>query len=1077
MTKAGVGALWDVGLNCVLPASIAAADTFEKGEDAKAFMQRQFDGLKTWFGGKDLQGISADQLSFLDTPQSQDNRDALLDAAVGGATVRTLTRGLETLSFEQQADIVSARWADALVAKSENRGFAQFKGTFKGAMEKRILEAHRLDPKISIDTAAKNALQGSDTLLSEVGTTLLRDPQLRSLRGTPALRTNLLDQIDASARAPLQKAVGDTALPAEFNFKATGLEWDPVGQVTRDGRLITGIDATSGRPLIETAAGSGTSRIVSAAEMDQLIETAGNNIKIGGRVGAFADELTDDVMAQLKNSVSVEQAAKIDGLRAPLREQISRRLETAFSSTATAPEWDGGAFRIKAALSQDEMRRILGSSADSLDRQVVRGALFDDAALRQITESTLSGSATSALDDAAKLGRLDALKRNLRDTFSRKRFWDLAKGLGCSVLSVAAGMEGYDQWMKNMFKAPDKGIDEINGGAKEIDPETGKVLGDSLEVILKKNHTYRIVKTAKGDGGSGATTTIVEVQGAEQFSQMQEELKSGKAKRLDSDCKGEFAQRTLSTVFGSLLPTVEAGADPQEMKIYYDPEAQKAIASASDQTEVEEAAIMAAVLAEMKAKGVDAAEAEKTQEKAETKTPVTGTITLAAGQAQSQASQQREKILAPESILQTAQLLAQLKTQTGSTENALAEFAKTLDPKNSSPLAKWVVEKYQEWKRYSVVAAESAAGAGAGQGGTANVATGGCAPPKQGEKLSMLSERPCLSAEFVDQILASAGSPAAGTGKYFVQYGQQYGIDNAIALAFFKQESTYGKFGVANKTKSVGNIKCPQSTIKYDFMSGAFCGWNSWQGGIEAWFAYIKTSKHYFPQGKTTVDDILPIYAPSSENDTGAYIRNVKADVAKWRSQQGAMQEPADKKKTSAELSGNVKTVPMTNFVSASQAKSVQSNSSSRNGTRIDTIVLHHTAGGNISGALSWWADSHQASSHYIVGKQGEIVEVIPEDKKAWHANCVNGRSIGIEIVNMGNGSDSYPPAQQQAVKQLVQGLAAKYNIAEGNIIGHGCTSTNRLVSEPTGFPRDLGNGLHLYTRDGANSYKCTFKC
>ena len=42
-------------------------------------------------------------------------------------------------------------------------------------------------------------------------------------------------------------------------------------------------------------------------------------------------------------------------------------------------------------------------------------------------------------------------------------------------------------------------------------------------------------------------------------------------------------------------------------------------------------------------------------------------------------------------------------------------------------------------------------------------------------------------------------------------------------------------------------------------------------------------------------------------------------------------------------------------------------------------------------------ANKVYASSHYIVGLEGEIIQCIPEDEVAYHANSANNYSIGIE--------------------------------------------------------------------------------
>ncbi len=122
-------------------------------------------------------------------------------------------------------------------------------------------------------------------------------------------------------------------------------------------------------------------------------------------------------------------------------------------------------------------------------------------------------------------------------------------------------------------------------------------------------------------------------------------------------------------------------------------------------------------------------------------------------------------------------------------------------------------------------------------------------------------------------------------------------------------------------------------------------------------------------------------------------------------------------------------------------------NFNSRNGMDIDTIVLHHTASNNGKGDLAWMRNSRsQVSAHYMVDKDGTIYQLVGDDKRAWHAGTsalhgtptdVNGRSIGIEIVNDGSGKTPFTEAQMKALGQLVAHLKDKYKVPVNNIVGH----------------------------------------
>ncbi len=78
-----------------------------------------------------------------------------------------------------------------------------------------------------------------------------------------------------------------------------------------------------------------------------------------------------------------------------------------------------------------------------------------------------------------------------------------------------------------------------------------------------------------------------------------------------------------------------------------------------------------------------------------------------------------------------------------------------------------------------------------------------------------------------------------------------------------------------------------------------------------------------------------------------------------------------------------------------------------------DTIIIHYTAGSSARSSAQWLqqpAAKVRASAHVVIGKQGEIYQVVPFNKIAWHAgeSAYGGRksfnkfSIGIELDNPG---------------------------------------------------------------------------
>ena len=86
-----------------------------------------------------------------------------------------------------------------------------------------------------------------------------------------------------------------------------------------------------------------------------------------------------------------------------------------------------------------------------------------------------------------------------------------------------------------------------------------------------------------------------------------------------------------------------------------------------------------------------------------------------------------------------------------------------------------------------------------------------------------------------------------------------------------------------------------------------------------------------------------------------------------------------------------------------------------------DSIIIHYTAGSSAESSVRSLSNpSQKVSAHLVVGRKGEIFQLVPFDTIAWHAGRskwkgrtgYNKFSIGIEIDNAGiltpNGSGKY---------------------------------------------------------------------
>lgn len=139
--------------------------------------------------------------------------------------------------------------------------------------------------------------------------------------------------------------------------------------------------------------------------------------------------------------------------------------------------------------------------------------------------------------------------------------------------------------------------------------------------------------------------------------------------------------------------------------------------------------------------------------------------------------------------------------------------------------------------------------------------------------------KPSISAEFINRVLAHYHSPASGKGQALYDYGLQYGIDPAYALAFFMHESTFGTRGVARVTHSLGNIRATADHPQYQ----GYRLYHTWEEGFEDWYRLI-ANQYVNAWGLSTIDQIIPVYAPSSDNNNEAlYIRTIKMAVNHWR--------------------------------------------------------------------------------------------------------------------------------------------------------------------------------------------------
>lgn len=135
-------------------------------------------------------------------------------------------------------------------------------------------------------------------------------------------------------------------------------------------------------------------------------------------------------------------------------------------------------------------------------------------------------------------------------------------------------------------------------------------------------------------------------------------------------------------------------------------------------------------------------------------------------------------------------------------------------------------------------------------------------------------------------------------------------------------------------------------------------------------------------------------------------------------------------------------------------------------GRRPDIIILHYTGMTTGEGAEDWLCNPQaEVSSHYLVHESGEVVQMVAEADRAWHAGKsfwagetdINSCSVGIEIVNPGHflGYPDFPEIQIASVIDLCRDIAARHAIRSERILAHSDVAPGRKIDPGEKFPWD----------------------
>lgn len=138
---------------------------------------------------------------------------------------------------------------------------------------------------------------------------------------------------------------------------------------------------------------------------------------------------------------------------------------------------------------------------------------------------------------------------------------------------------------------------------------------------------------------------------------------------------------------------------------------------------------------------------------------------------------------------------------------------------------------------------------------------------------------------------------------------------------------------------------------------------------------------------------------------------------------------------------------------------------------RPNFVVIHHTAQDSLEQTIRTFTLTRtQVSSHYVIGRDGTVVQMLNDYLRSWHAGSgrwgsttdLNSSSIGIELDN--NGKEPFSSSQIESLLVLLKRLKSTYNIPTANFIGHLDIAPGRKVDPSVYFPwkllADEGFGL-----------------
>jgi N-acetylmuramoyl-L-alanine amidase len=130
----------------------------------------------------------------------------------------------------------------------------------------------------------------------------------------------------------------------------------------------------------------------------------------------------------------------------------------------------------------------------------------------------------------------------------------------------------------------------------------------------------------------------------------------------------------------------------------------------------------------------------------------------------------------------------------------------------------------------------------------------------------------------------------------------------------------------------------------------------------------------------------------------------------------------------------------------------------------VTMAVLHYTEMESCEASLARLCDPEaKVSAHYLISEEGEVIRLVDESKRAWHAGAsfwrglrdVNSASVGIELQHPGHGLGYRPFDERQieALIPLLNRIVRTYDIPRANVVAHSDVAPARKTDPGELFP------------------------